>query len=240
MLKILNKIQSFFRNNEIDTESQADSASRESSIEAPVVTFESEIKRWFGDDGDNTHRLDYPLSEDSLVFDLGGYVGDFTEKVYQKHGCTVYLFEPSKKFFDLCTERFKDNPKVRCFNFALSGYTGTANLSTSDDASSLIEEVITADSDLERVEVRAFNEVFELLNVDQVDLIKINIEGGEYDILPHLIDNGLAKRFNNIQVQFHNFIDGAEVKRDAIQKGLKVSHEMNWCYEFVWENWSLK
>ena len=32
-----------------------------------------DVDRWFGDNGDHTLRLDYPLNEDSVVLDLGGY-----------------------------------------------------------------------------------------------------------------------------------------------------------------------
>ena len=37
-----------------------------------------ELARWYTDRGDETLRLDYPsLNKDSIVFDIGGYVGDF-------------------------------------------------------------------------------------------------------------------------------------------------------------------
>ena len=38
---------------------------------------------------------------------------------------------------------------------------------------------------------------------DHVDLIKINIEGGEYELLEAILDNNLAKAFDNLQIQFH-------------------------------------
>ena len=36
--------------------------------------------------GDNTLSLDYPLNENSIVFDVGAYKGIFTEKVYNFFG----------------------------------------------------------------------------------------------------------------------------------------------------------
>jgi len=51
-----------------------------------------ELKRWFKNRGDETLRLDYPeLNENSVVFDLGGYKGDFAQAINEKYGCTVYL-----------------------------------------------------------------------------------------------------------------------------------------------------
>ena len=51
-----------------------------------------EAARWFRDKGDETLRLDYPLTQESIVFDLGGYHGDFAAAVYERYGCKVYLF----------------------------------------------------------------------------------------------------------------------------------------------------
>jgi len=41
------------------------------------------VKRWFKNYGDNTLRLEYPLNSDSVVWDLGGYHGDFAAKINQ-------------------------------------------------------------------------------------------------------------------------------------------------------------
>lgn len=73
-----------------------------------------------------------------------------------------------------------------------------------------------------------------------IDLMKINIEGGEYALLPHLIDTGVISRVRNIQIQFHELdVDSAE-KRESIICALRKTHKRDWCYEFVWESWSLQ
>ena len=55
--------------------------------------FTVEIARWFKDKGDKTLRLNYPaLNKDSIVFDLGGYFGDYAYEINKKYGCKVYLF----------------------------------------------------------------------------------------------------------------------------------------------------
>jgi len=71
--------------------------------------------------------------------------------------------------------------------------------------------------------------------------MKINIEGGEYDLLSYIIGKGLHKSIKNIQVQFHK-VDGLlwEVRSTSIQRQLMKTHELTWQTPFVWENWSLK
>ena len=50
-----------------------------------------ERTKWYRDKGDENLRLEYNLYEDSIVFDVGGYVGDFAEKISKKFGCKIYL-----------------------------------------------------------------------------------------------------------------------------------------------------
>ena len=42
-------------------------------------------KKWFKDEGDTLLRLNYPLTSDSVVFDLGGYQGDFAADIFKKY-----------------------------------------------------------------------------------------------------------------------------------------------------------
>ena len=76
-----------------------------------------------------------------------------------------------------------------------------------------------------------------LLNHYDKDLIKINIVGGEYEVLEILLKNNMISIFKNIQVQFHDFIvDNAKERMNAIQKKLALTHVLTFQYEFVWEN----
>ena len=201
-------------------------------------TFTREVDRWFNDRGDQNLRLDYALDEGSIVFDIGGYVGDFAADIHAKTGCKVFLFEPSQEHYAQCLQRFKGSPEVQCFSFGLGSSEKIGYLGDAADASS-VSNVPFAEND-ERISLRRFSDVCSELGVKRINLMKINIEGGEYDLLPHLIETGIVAAVENIQIQFHNFVDGAVVKRAAIVEALAKTHERTWCYEFVWENWTLK
>lgn len=207
------------------------SSLRNSKNEAPLT----EVKRWFRDKGDETLRLSYPLNEDSIVFDLGGFQGDFAIQINARYRCYVYLFEPSVEFFEKCEKRFTQNSKVHCFNFGLSDENGQFTLSNEGDGSSILHKSDT--NSIETVTVKKFSDVFDSLHIKSVDLIKINIEGSEYQLLDHIISSGLIEKFENIQVQFHDFVDDAKELRNTLTKKLSKTHHRTWCYEFVWENW---
>lgn len=75
-------------------------------------------------------------------------------------------------------------------------------------------------------------------HISNVDLIKINIEGGEYELLERLIDTGYIRIFRDVQVQFHQLAKDSERRMACIHDGLKQTHFPTYEYRFVWENWS--
>ena len=83
-------------------------------------------------------RLDYPLTKDSIVFDLGDYKGDFAYEIHKRYGCYVYVYEPVKKFYLECVERFKENSKIKCINYGLSNENGKVAIGDNDDGSALL------------------------------------------------------------------------------------------------------
>lgn len=193
------------------------------------------MKRWFSDEGDTTLRLGYPLDESSVVFDVGGYLGDFAEAVHARFGCRIYLFEPVPAFYEKCIDRFKGNPSITCLNYGLSSSSGWFEINLNNDESSFERD--EAAGVTQRAEVRSFSTVVSELGVETINLIKINIEGGEFDLLPAMIESGQIMQIRYLQVQFHNFVDGATGRRDRIRKLLEKTHREMWNYEFVWESW---
>jgi hypothetical protein len=70
--------------------------------------------------------------------------------------------------------------------------------------------------------------------------MKINIEGGEYELLEHLINSGLVSRIRRMQIQFHDFVPDAVARRARLVEALARSHRQSWSYYFVWEEWLLR
>jgi FkbM family methyltransferase len=195
------------------------------------------VTKWFRDRGDETLRLNYPLNEESVVFDLGGYKGDFAFEINKKYGCNVFVYEPVREFYEQCVLRFNNNPKVKCFNYGLSNETGEAFISDENDGSSVFKN---NSSNNKQITLKAFKEEYWRLDISQIDLLKINVEGSEFLILPHLIQHDLIKNIKDLQVQFHTFFPNAELLRKDIRANLKKTHKEQWNYPFVWESWRLR
>jgi FkbM family methyltransferase len=207
-------------------------------VQGKKSEFQENINRWFSSKGDETLRLDYPLGADSFVFDLGGYLGDFTAEIAGRYDCYVFLFEPSPQFFDQCVQRFKSNPKIKCFNYGLADEEGTFRLSKEDNASSISKA--GGGVTCEEIVVKNISRVIANLDVREINLMKINIEGAEFAVLSDLISSGLISKIENIQVQFHEFFQNSWKLRDQIRLELGKTHQESWNYPFVWESWARK
>jgi FkbM family methyltransferase len=200
--------------------------------------FLPEVKRWFLEQADGCLRLDYPLDKRSVVFDVGGYEGSWASEIYQKFESNIFIFEPVPDFANDIKTRFYSNKKVQVLTYGLSDKNEKLSISLGGDNSSFY---INSKSKTVSAEIREFShELLSSLGVKKIDLMKINIEGGEYDLLEHMINNGTIKHVKNLQIQFHNFVPNAIERRTKIRNQLNLSHQETWCYEFVWENWTSK
>lgn len=202
----------------------------------------NEVNRWFADGGDINIRLNYDLNKDSVVFDLGGYRGWFAENIYNKFKCNVYVFEPCKSFSNIIEQNFKDISKVRVFDYGIYDQTSEVKFNTVEDGSSIadLSGVNLNDDNLDIVKVKSFKDVVEDLNVDHIDLLKMNVEGAEYSILNNIFENGYTAKIKNFQIQFHDVVPNSHQLLIKIREELSKTHKQDWNYEWVWESWSLK
>ena len=195
------------------------------------------LVHWASVQGDKTLRLFYEeLDEESTVLDLGGYEGQWASDIYAMYRCRIHVFEPVDEFAENIRLRFVNNPDIFVYRFGLSDCNQVLMLSKDKDSSSVYK---IGKSQIKIYTIKALD-FFEENKIELVDLMKINIEGAEYDLLDHLIITGLVKKIKNIQIQFHSFVPNANRRMKDIQECLSETHELTYQYRFVWENWVLK
>lgn len=193
-------------------------------------------------------RYTYDLNKDSVVLDFGGFTGGFAEKITSKYGCKVYIYEAVNRYYQQIVN--KNNPNLIPFNCGVSTLNGKTHIHVCDEGSAIgnyAEQKKKNDKNssyqsnvakfahepLEEIVVR---DVVQILNeYDRVDLLKINIEGIEYEILPRIISSGHINKIKHLQIQFHDFVNNGEFLHEHITAELKKSH--NLVFESMW-NWS--
>ena len=197
---------------------------------------------------------DYPLSSRSIVFDVGGYKGQWTADLLDRYNFTcehcgskidptVHIFEPISQFAQYCSERFKDYPRVKIHNFGLSNTDKSAQIVIDEAASCLHGPCPWRPNDPKPMENVVLRDIDAFLNeskINFIELMSIIIEGEEYALLRRIISSGAINRIRHIQVQFHEFIDSSTLERNALREMLSQTHKLNFDYPFVWESWSLK
>jgi FkbM family methyltransferase len=195
-----------------------------------------EVIRWIGDDGDARARQEYGLDSQSLVFDCGGYKGQWASDIYARYNCRVLVFEPVKLFAERIERRFSKNSRIEVFCMALGSAKRQESIGLCADGSSVYREA----PQRETVQFEDVAQFFAEHRIETVDLMKVNIEGGEYELLPRMIEAGLICRIRNLQIQFHEVTSDSAAHMDAIRSDLAQTHDPVYEYRFVWEGWKLR
>lgn len=179
-------------------------------------------------------RLDYPLGPTALVVDAGGYEGQWASDIFGRFACRVHVFEPVASFADRIGARFAHNPAIVVHREGLAGRTRTETIHLRANGSSIFGR---AEGPGETIALRDVAEWWSAHHIEQIDLLKLNIEGGEYEVLERLLETGLVARVVAVQVQFHQTVPDAAARYEKIAAALAATHRLTWRYPWVWENW---
>lgn len=170
-------------------------------------------------------RYEYDLYRNDVVIDLGAYKGEWAQGIYDRYKCNIVAVEPTEYI-----REFKDGVII---NKAAGTHNGKMSFGGRAYYTSIFEP---GDHEYECVDVSSILEKY-----PDIALLKINIEGAEYDVLNHIISAGLHKGIKNLQIQFHQ-IAGVPYEKwyKDISDKLNKTHAITWHYPYCWENWKLK
>lgn len=218
-----------------------------SEVTGPNLDFDPQVHaarvlRWQANDSDERLRTNYPcLNAESVVLDLGGFHGDFSFYMNAKYGATCHVFEVVPALCEKIMRDPRSNEKIVVHPFGLARNDRREKLFLADEGSSTLCNRATKENQISIELVKASDWFANALHGKTVDLMKINIEGGEYELLEHLIEKNLVQKIRNIQVQFHeDVIPNAAQRMAVIHSKLARSHRITFQEKFVWENWELK
>ena len=181
-----------------------------------------------------------PLDSSSVVLDVGAYTGDWATSMKERYDPDLWLFEPDPESIPILEARFGGDPKVRVCNYGLHGADAVLELEQKGMGSSVFAGHAPSNASRVAVRLRDAATVLEEVGRRPIDLLKLNIEGGEYDVLERLIGTGWLAHIRCILVQFHEWLDDAHWRRWRIRRALRRTHKLEWDHPFVWEKWLLK
>lgn len=151
-----------------------------------------------------------------VFVDLGAYNGDTIELAMERFpDCDKYIgFEPYEANFKVLEQRFGNHPKVEIYKEAVGIHNGFQNLYMYRDVNPLKDNLSVGNSlfpdktnvtdKFDVVKVRDICSIMRLYENDEV-ILKIDVEGAEYDILEYLLREGLMKdNIKKLYVEWHN------------------------------------
>jgi FkbM family methyltransferase len=187
--------------------------------------------------GGEALRYGFSLRPQALVLDLGGYKGHFALEILKEHECRIWIFEAMPDFAARLQRRLGRIPGVKVFAYGLAGSDQVARLSQDGDASSVIEP---GSGRSVRIRLRSVLAFLAAARPQSIDLMKVNVEGAEYELLERLVPSPWMARVQRLQVQFHPFVPGALGRMKHLHQQLSRTHDLEWCFPMVWESWKLK
>jgi|GEM_PF-6802548 len=148
---------------------------------------------------DKIYNQIYQIKKNDIVFDIGANIGIFS--IYAASlGAQVYSFEPNPEIFKILDQNIKKNKlnkKIFIFNYAIGNANEDVYLSIplsdkiySEACASITKSFIDnfdkyTDNGYKKIKVKCFklNNFIQKLNINKIDLIKLDCEGTELDIL---------------------------------------------------------
>jgi len=150
-----------------------------------------------------------------IFFDLGANIGNITSKVNSiSNNIVTYSFEPVIKNFNILQKKFKNKSNITLENKAVwvkqgivNFSVGTKNTHTNSKITKIIEDLnydkkkYLNSYDVECVDICQY--IKDRITGEEFVVIKMDIEGAEYEVLDHLIKNSGLDYVNILLIEFH-------------------------------------
>lgn len=154
------------------------------------------------------------IGEEDTVMDIGAHIGAFSVRAAglapRGH---VYAYEPSSKNFALLTKNRTLNKanNLHVEASAVSGRKGKMTLYTPAGNPIMGSLLQGTSTHTETVNVTTITDIIAAHHIERIDLLKMDVEGAEYDILFSCPNATLAK-IKRLVMEYHEF-DGEKRNR---------------------------
>jgi len=171
-----------------------------------------------------------------VFLDIGGHLGESVRRFYRERSDAddfdVYSFEPDPAVFAKLFENIGMFPKVQCVCAALTAGGGERSLirgrTNEGEGSTFMPGKLTGDLGGE-IHVRCINiDTWMKDVVGEADyvIVKMNVEGAEYELLPYLANTGKMDIIDELYVQLHSLKFDTEHRIELDKIELNWRHDM--------------
>ncbi len=154
---------------------------------------------------------EYPISQnDKTIVDLGGNIGAFAIWAARRSpAARVFAFEPFPQTFEHMAANVRQNgmeKQIQMLAVAVGAADGTIEFDAAPDTASHSRKMATApNADIKQtisVPMMSLETMFKTIGCEEVDAIKSNVEGAEYEIFGKAPPQTL-RRMKRLLLEYH-------------------------------------
>jgi FkbM family methyltransferase len=156
----------------------------------------------------------YPaaLNAQSIVYSFGiGADISFDLELIRQHQSTVYAFDPTPRSIAWLKQQSLP-PQFHLLEYGIAAYDGTAQFFAPENPAHISHTMLQKDGASISVPVKCLRTIMSELGHEAIDLLKMDIEGAEYDVLQEIVKLPIRQ----LLVEFHHRWEGIGFEKTLI------------------------
>lgn len=149
--------------------------------------------------GRNTYQRFFEVEEGDIVFDVGASAGPFAYHIMRNKPKAVHCFEPESNLFETLSKNMAKHEVCVLNNMAISHVDGEIATNVLYDP----KETEMFSSTYRTVQSTTFKKYLEKHGINKIDFLKLDCEGGEYDIFSDENMEWILKNVKKIAGEWH-------------------------------------
>ena len=172
--------------------------------------------KWYGNEYGGFYACPETLSSSSIVYSFGiGEDISFDESIIDEFNCIVFGFDPTPKSINWIHSQ-KLPQGFKFLEYGIGKTSGNVKFFLPKNKNHVSGSIIPRDElSVEKsvnVPMKSFKDIISELGHNKVDIVKLDIEGAEFDVIESIIESKII--IGQILIEFHDrFITKGRLKR---------------------------
>ena len=177
-------------------------------------------KKWVGSDYGGFYVCPKGLKKGSIVYSFGiGEDISFDLQMINQYGSQVFGFDPTPRSKSFVSGQ-KDLGGSSFYEFGLASSSGPMDFfmpaNPEHVSGSVLSHKNVATENKLTVEMKSFDDLTDELGHNHVDIVKMDIEGSEYDVIESILKSEVS--VHQLLIEFHDrfFTEGSSKSKEAV------------------------
>jgi FkbM family methyltransferase len=180
--------------------------------------------------------FNFDINQINNYVDIGANYG-MSSISFVERNIKTYMVEADKRNVDILNLMWDKNSNIKIVDKAISSENGEISFYLSPGIGSVVSSLYEADvdgnnSEREKVTVESITPnklIEEYIEEDEIDLMKVDIEGAEYDFFETITPENL-KKIKRLVIEYHNNVN---------YKAMDIINKLTYCgFKFKLSKWS--